>query len=343
MISRARFRTCRMRRLVAIASVTIAGGWVTASDGPEATGLYAPVALEVVDVDATVAIAIKAGEHTPIVLAHDPGIALAVVESFDAAFVQTRAAFLARLQATLGAPVLDAAAVGEQAFRDFRADFQEDNPLFPVSPALAQSWARGFDGEPVRERIAGLLRAFEREQLIGAIRPASSAFVVPPGAGDGARTWGEVASRARAVEPATVLTPSAAGELLRRMSDPLDRAAGGYLSGLLRENVAEDRYLTGLLLRERLGAAVVQRTIGCGTKLSEAGRPVDPWAALALEHMRRLGIQPVDTMRVDEAPRQPGRAETESSLDSGDGSGGWGRLAGASVLVLGIAGAGLIL
>jgi len=297
--------------------------------------LYAPIDLEVVDVEATVAVAAKAGEHLPLVLMHDPAIALEVGDGFDATFARTREAFLARLQAAFGTATLDAAAVGEPPFREFRADFQEDNTLFPVSPALAQSWARGFDGEPVRERISGLLRAFERDQLIGEIRPASSVFVVAPGVDDGARTWGEVAPRARVVEPQRVLTPPAAADLLRRMNDPLDRAAGGYLSGLLRPNVREDIHLTGLLLRERLGSAAVQRTILRGARLAESGQPVDPWAALALAQLARLGLEPLTAAPepvIGSSPERPGvGVESVDTGVSGEDS-----RTGVRVLVFGV-------
>ncbi len=280
---------------------------------PEPPALFAPVDLEVIDVDATVAIASKAGAHVPIVLIHDPGVALVVSGAFDTAFVETRGRFLDLMEAHLGARVLDAAAVGSQAFRDFRADFQAANTRVPVSPALAQTWARGFDGEPVRDRIHRLLHALERDELIGELRPASSVFVVTPGASESARTWGEVAPRARAVDPSAVLSVPAAGELLRRRADPLDRAAEGFLAGMLRPNVTEDRHLSGLLLRERLGDAVVHRTVVRGERLAVAGRPVDAWAGLALEQLARTGIRPLDAPPAAEtgtqaAPDLPARS-----------------------------------
>lgn len=334
----------RVRSVLAAASAALVPAIGLGAAESADSALFAPIDMEVVDVDATVTVATNAGERLPIVVAHDPAVALEVAGGFDSTFAQTRVVFLERMLATFGVAVLDASVVGEQLFRDFRADFQEGNTLFPVSPALAQSWARGFDGEPVRERIARLLQAFEREQLIGEIRPASSVFVVTRGADAGARAWGEVAPRARSVEPTAVLTPQAAGELLRRMNDPLDRAAGGYLSGLLRVNVVEDRYLTGLLLRERLGSSVASRMIARGAKLSEAGQPVDAWAALALAQLAHLGIQPLDAAPILEAsPTSPAdRAEsTHAEPTESSSSAGWWIAGGIVLLVLGAGSVGV--
>lgn len=307
--------------LLASASLVLAAAGRAQS--PEAASQFAPVDLEVIDVEATVAIASKAGERVPIVLIHDPGVALVVSGTFDEAFTGTRRDFLDRMEAQMGARVLDGAAVATQAFRDFRADFQAANTRFPVAPALAQTWARGFDGEPVRERIGRLLQAIERDQLIGQIRPASSIFVVDLGAAGPVRTWGEVAPRARAVDPSVVLTIPAAGELLRRTTDPLDRSAEGYLAGLLRSNVAEDAYLTGLLLGERLGEAAVRRTIVRGTRLTEDGRPLDAWAALALGQLGRLGIQPLDAPPSAAAPPASVAASQPELPATGAAAGGF--------------------
>lgn len=288
-----------------------------------ATGdLFAPVDLEVVDVEATVAIATKAGERVPIVLVRDDAAAPAVVAAFDAAFRETRARFLDRLEAVLGARALPSASVASTEFRQFRADFQAENALVPVGPGLAQTWARGFDGEPVRERIAAHVLAIERDLLIGDIRPASSVFVVTVDPADAPRTWGEVAARARAVAPGDVLSVAAAGEQLRRTLDPLDRAAEGYLSGLLRANIAEDRFLTGLLLRDRLGERAVRHAIPAGTQLVNAGRVVDPWAELALVQLARIGTPATSAPPGPATPE--GDATTAPTASAGaDGAPRW--------------------
>lgn len=301
----------------ALLAVAVAGlvGFTSpagADDTSKSTAaLYAPFDLDVVDVEATVAIATKAGDRVPIVLTQDLAVAPAVAATFSDAFGRTHGQFVGALENAFGVPRLEADALVSPEFRAFRADFQAANLLVPVSPALAQTWARGFDGEPVRERIATLLQAIERDQLIGEIRPASSVFLVA-GAELPVRSWGEVGPRARVLDPGAILSVPAAGEFLQRTADPLDRAAVGYLSGLLRPNVAEDRYLTGLLLRERLGSAVVHRAIARGTQLADAGQPVDAWAQLALENLARLGIRPVDSATV-EAPEPPAQPAPEAA------------------------------
>lgn len=292
-----RFASSRLRgrvAAVALVGLALAPIGVPGQDVAPAEW-YAPLDFEIVNVEASVAIASNAGERVPIVVVHDAAIGEAVTLAFEDAFTRTHEDFLAQLQQVLGFRVLDAAAVAGAEFREFRARFQATSNGFPVSPALAQTWARGYDGEPVRERIGGLLRALERDTLIGEIRPASSVFVLPAGTVGAVRAWGEVAPRPRAVDPSAVLSVPAAGELLRRMNDPLDRTADGFLAGLIRANIAEDRYLTGLLLRERLGAAAVVERVALGTRLTDAGQPLDGRAAAALEWLARQGIQPLNT------------------------------------------------
>jgi hypothetical protein len=225
-----------------------------------------------------------------------------VVAEFDAAFRKTREAYLDALEAAFGARLIGSREINSARFRSFRSEFQAANPLFPVNLVLAQTWAKGYDGEPARERLAQALRASLGPALIGQFRPASTVFVANLAPADRIRSWSEAAAHARAVNRSEILSVEEAGQNLRQSLDVLDRGAGGFMSGLLRPTVIEDQYLTGLLLRERLGDQAAARVYPRGGVIVRAGEAIDRPAALALAHIARLGLEPAVPAPVTASP-----------------------------------------
>lgn len=274
--------------------------------------LFAPWDMVVVDAAATIARLEAAGEVPPVVVRSEAGAAEVAVAQFEAAFARTRSAFLAALERDYGARRLGSRETDDARFETFRAQFEAANTLLPVSPALAQTWARGRDGADIGERLSGALRGVMRRQLIGALRPASVVFVVTLAEGERVRAWGDVAARARRFEPSEVMSLETAGEVLRRGLEPSERVAGAFLTGLLRPNVVEDAFLTGLLLRERLGDGAAARAWRRGEPIVRAGAPIDRWSELALQQLRRMGYEPL----VGAAERAPSAAVPETGVEA---------------------------
>ncbi|BET66845.1 hypothetical protein ASA1KI_17630 [Opitutales bacterium ASA1] len=251
----------------------------------------------VVDPDATVALLGQTGELVPLVIRREESVDAAVVAELEEAFARTRQAFQENLERVFGERILGSREINSARFRTFRTDFQAENPRFPINLVLAQSWAKGYTGEPTLDRLRAAVRQVMEGRLVGEVRPASTVFLASPEALGVVRHWGEVANLVRPIEKGAMVSVEEAGMELRRMLDALDRVAGGFLSGLVRTNVVVDGHLTGLLMRERLGARAVQREFGRGERLPVGER----WGDLAIEYARRAGIATIATPAGEQA------------------------------------------
>jgi hypothetical protein len=282
-----------------------------AEGGIAASDLFAPVDFTVVDAAATARAFALSGETTPIVMRTNAAPAEATIAQFTTAFRRARTTFLDALEATFGARQVGSREINSARFRNFRNDFQSANPLFPVNLVLAQTWAKGYDGEPARERLVVALRSVTESRLIGEARPASTVFVTTLQPSDRVRTWGEAEPHTRAVARNDVLTIEEAGEEMRRGLDALDRTAGAFLTGLLQPNVIEDPVLTGLLFQERFGDRAITKHFRNGQPIVRAGQRLDHWGALALAQLSRGGLEPV--ARDTKLARLPETSATRST------------------------------
>ncbi len=270
---------------------------LSAQSGPPPTAgtiatrdYVAPVDIQFVDVEATVAAASATGEHLPLVVRSDPRAADDVVTDFDAAFRKTRTAYLDALAAAFGRRSISDQEIDSSRFQSFRTEFDAANPSFPVTLGLAQTWARGDDGEATRERLARALQGEMTRALIGDLRAASTVFITTLRPSDRIRNWGEASSHTRPVDRGAILSVDAAGRDLRQSLDLLDRGAGGFMAGLLHANLVADDYLTGLLLDERLGNRARHETFRAGQYIARHGEPVDRIGAVALAQLARLEL-----------------------------------------------------
>ncbi|MGH8020157.1 MAG: hypothetical protein ACREIA_18140 [Opitutaceae bacterium] len=310
------------------------------ASGAKATAeddLYAPMAFQVVDPEATVALFAQTGELVPVVIRRKPAVAAEAVAQLSDAFARTRANFLDGLEEVFGDREVGSREINSARFRTFRNDFQAANPRFPVNLVLAQSWAKGYSGDSTLDRLTAAMRQVMDRRLIGRVRPASTVFLAAPSTTTSMKNWGEVAGLAKPLESSELISVDEAGLELRRMLDALDRVAGGFLSGLLQPNFVEDEHLTALLLRERLGDRVVSRHYLPGELIVGFGRPIGRWEELALRHLDRIGAAP------DRAPQSPAveRAPVVSqqpSPDSGYSIGDVGFL-----VALGVAGGAVVI
>jgi hypothetical protein len=252
--------------------------------------LRAPADMVVIDAARTAAALERDGERAPMVARFDPAVADEVVAQFDQVFRHTREAFLTALQDAYGQRQLGSREINASRFRSFRNDFQSANPLLPVNLVLAQTWAKGYDGGGTRDRLAGILRNVLDDHLVANLPPTSDLVIVSIAPGNVVTSWNEAAGGARLADLREVLSLDAAGVELRRQLDALDRAAGGFLSGLLQSNIREDEYLTGLFMRDRLGDRVEARALTKGETIVRRGERIDRWSAVAAEHLNRTGL-----------------------------------------------------
>lgn len=251
---------------------------------------YAPEDLGVIDPRRSAQRFDAAGERLPVVVRVDAEAAEAVIARLNTAFRRTRESFRARLEQEFGTSQVSLSDINSSRFRVVLDDFQAGNALFPVNLVLAQSWAKGYDGEPTVERLGSAVRDLLRTHELADLKSAQSIWVVSLGPSAAASSWAEVAPHAREAEPDRILDRQSAGVELRRNLDAIDRSASGFVTGLLRDTLIPDDYLTGLLLAARYGSRVEVRRYAAGSLIVEKGDVIDRWAALALESINRRGL-----------------------------------------------------
>lgn len=125
--------------------------------------LITPVALDVVDSAATAALQSARATQYPAVFRSLPEMTNVMARDFLAAFAQAQTNFLAGLAAEFHASKLNEATIASADFGGLVTAFGVENKRFPVTDGLAAEWARGGDGQAIRERLlASLLQAAHR-------------------------------------------------------------------------------------------------------------------------------------------------------------------------------------
>ena len=116
-----------------------------------------PVALDVIDADATAAR--KAAEvlKTPAIFRSYPNPTNAAARDFPAAFEKTRALFMTNLQSTFGEISNANATVAAPGFESFVTAFNRKKIPFPISTELAGVWAHGDAGTVIQTRLLNQL------------------------------------------------------------------------------------------------------------------------------------------------------------------------------------------
>ena len=143
-----------------------------AGDTAEET-ISTPVALDVIDADATDARKAAEALKTPAIFRSYPNPTNAIADEFRAAFDQTRALFATNLPGTLGEITNADETVASPAFTGFVTEFNRKKIPFPISTELAGVWAHGDAGEAIETRFLNQLVQMMRRP----IRPDD----LPPG------------------------------------------------------------------------------------------------------------------------------------------------------------------
>ena len=127
-----------------------------------AADIVTPVALDVVDAAATAALQSARARQIPAVFRSFPAAANLLTRDFLAAFAQTRTNFLAELADEFHSPPLDEAAIASADFGHLVTGFGVKHKNFPVPDQLAAEWARGGDGQAIREQLLAALQSAAR-------------------------------------------------------------------------------------------------------------------------------------------------------------------------------------
>ena len=122
------------------------------------TDIVTPVALDVEDTVATAALQATRARQIPAVFRSFPDATNVMVRAFLAAFEQARTNFQAELVAEFQAPTLDAATLASTDFDHLVTGFGVKYKNFPLPDELAAEWARGGDGQVIRDKLLTALQ-----------------------------------------------------------------------------------------------------------------------------------------------------------------------------------------
>lgn len=131
--------------------------------------IIAPVALTVVNPDATEALKLKESVRVPIIVRFDPTAVHTVERELREVFAYNRSNFLNSVEASFGQRRLNETSVVGPEFQTLIEEFNRKHKTFPLSGDLAAVWARGESG--LVEQAALFARV--REIMERPIRPVA--------------------------------------------------------------------------------------------------------------------------------------------------------------------------
>jgi hypothetical protein len=255
-------------------------------DSAEET-ISTPVALDVIDAEATAAQKATEGLKSPAIFRSYPNPTNVIAEDFRAAFATTRALFTTNLSGAFGKITNADETVASPAFTGFVTAFNRKKIPFPISSQLAATWVRGDVGEAIETRCLNqLLQMMHRP-----IRPDD----LPPGLALGetlrlaavdnpqAKLALANAERGKLVTVTSVTTITRLRDLFRRAFPQPEQAMARGVGKYLRTNCELDPGLTQEVRERDTKQMVVLNHFDAGQVIIARGEIVDAKTMAVLE------------------------------------------------------------
>jgi len=264
--------------------------------------LAAPVALDVMNPDATAARRTADALKTPAIFRSYPNLATNVlVTDFQIAFAATRADFLVTLKGNFSPP-LDDQQIDSSEFNELVAAFNARSKFFPVSPALAGAWARGDTGQEVQEQLLGsLLKMMHRpigpDTLPAGFTLGDTVRLAPVDSPDEPVTLETAEQDGKLITGSSLTTLARLRMLLRREFPDNEQALARALGNFLAPNCVPDPGLTQQARDRETSQLVVVNHYNAGEIIVHRGQVIDAKAKAALDQLQdktasaRLGQQ----------------------------------------------------
>jgi hypothetical protein len=282
-----------------------------------------PVALDVIDTEATAARKAAMALATPAIFRSYPDSATnAMTADFQSAFAATRSDFLAALRENFPEPAISNRVIASPAFERFVATFNGQSKYFPVSGELAADWARGGAGLDVQARLLDSLlqmthRAIRPDDLPAGFAVGETLRLVPVRSPNDELSI-EVAERdGKLITQANLTTVSRLRMLYRRTfpedQQPLARALGAFL----KPNCAQDAGLTQQARAREVSQLVVMDHFDAGQIVIRRGAVIDAKIEATLGQLREK-TEPGQLVRQIDAERelaQQAREEAQQDRD----------------------------
>ncbi len=259
-----------------------------------------PVPLDVVDTNATAALRLIKSQQFPSIFRSLPEATNAMTKDFLAAFTNARTNFLADLAIEFHSPTLDEATIASADFGRLVTVFGVENKKFPVTDDLAAEWARGGDGQAIREKLLATLQWAANRP----VRPN----VLPPGMVIGEtirlvpvtdineKLSFETVQQGQLLPAASVMTVSNAQALFRREFPAGQQLFARALAAFLPPNCLPDEPFTQLTRGSAVYKVVVSDHFDAGDIVVRRGDTIDAKTFAVLQALdARLPASPPPT------------------------------------------------
>ena len=265
-----------------------------------------PVALDVIDEDATVARRAAEALKTPAIFRNYPDTTNAIAREFLSAFETERASFNADLRSAFGQITNADETVASTDFTNLIAAFNRKNNFFPVTDELAGLWAHGDAGATIQNRLLDSLlqmmhRAIRADDLPAGFALGETFRLVTVARPQQKLTLADAEQNGKLITQANLTTITRLRDLFRRQfpqpEQPLARALGKFLkpdcaldAGLTQQArerdvsqlVVVDHYDAGQIIVQR-GEVVDAKTQATLAELNEKLMPIQLASQLAAQ------------------------------------------------------------
>ena len=248
--------------------------------------IVTPVALDVVDTNATAALRLIKSQQYPSIFRSWPEATNVMARNFLAAFARARTNFLADVQIEFRAPTLNDATVASADFGRLVTVFGVENKNFPVPDELAAEWARSHDGQTIQDRLLATLewaasRPVRPETLPQGMVIGETVRLVPVTDLNEKLSFESVQKGALA-PAANLLTVSNAQALFRREFPAEQQLFARALAAFIQPNCFPDAPFTQLTRGTAVYKLVVSDHFDAGDTLAHRGDVIDAKTLAAL-------------------------------------------------------------
>ena len=247
-----------------------------------------PVALKVMDPEATAALKQREAARVPVVVRHDPGVATEMEAKLEHAFWSTRTNFLRSVDGYFKNRKLTPATVASPEFELVRATFQRFNNLFPVTTNLAAAWARGDLGRDEQTAAISRFRAIQRRPIRDegepeGLRLTPRVRLVNVTNWDETLTLEVIAHRGRNLSRTNLTTLDLARRELRQNFPPEEAVVAEFVAALLQPNCWLEEKLTAAFRAQQTETLWVLTEYQPGEIVAHTGQPVNAKVFAALQ------------------------------------------------------------
>lgn len=249
-----------------------------------------PVALDVIDPEATAALRFEEAIKTPAVFRFNAETASAVENRFLELATQTHTNFVAAVQNNFHAGKISEDVINSPDFGYFITAFNIKHRDFPVTSELAAEWARGNDGQTILDGSLNIIRGSYKQPLRADELPTQflmgeTVRLVPVKSQEAKLSADTAEQHGKLIITSSLLTLSQAQMQLRKQFQLEQQPYARALSALLKADCTADAELTDLIRSNATHQLTVARHFDPGQIVIRRGETVDAGTKVVLDTM----------------------------------------------------------